>query len=119
MDKKTFHLIYSEIMALWPEVIDITERITFENGGERIESLVEAQRSVEWHLENVVFRHIGHNDQLMDWYRLIGWSIYQLLHMSLTGREKGIISVREILNESMVLRRCLENKDFIPDWIIE
>ncbi|MGZ9097160.1 MAG: hypothetical protein ACXW30_02555 [Micavibrio sp.] len=102
-------------MSLWPETIDVTKKVIFDEGGMRCESLVQAHEKVENHLEENIFPH-SQNKELVDWYRLVDWSVYQLLHGSIRKSKENIINPHKLLSEDRVLRHCLENEEFSADW---
>lgn len=108
MNRETFHRIYSEIISLWPETLDVRDRHSFDNGGMRVDNLVAAHDEIDNFLEN--------QKEYSDWYRLVDWTIYQLRHTKIKESDLGTINPRDLIAEDDVLSKCLENEDYSAEF---
>lgn len=113
MNRTVFHEIYKDVLLLWPKIIDITDKHIFTNGGMNAKQLIAAHDAIENSIEEKVQNK---KQEIIDWYRLIDWSIYQKLHSITKMSDSNVIQPHALVNEEDILQLCLENEEFLPDW---
>ncbi len=99
---------------MWPETLDVTEKITRGKQGLFIKNLTAEHDSVDQHIEDNVIPSARQEDA--DWYRLVDWSIFQKLHAFVKKENCNTICPAKVATEEHILKICLSNEEFTPDW---
>lgn len=114
MNREKFQKIYAEIISLWPETLDVTEKKRGNTGGMSIKNLTAQHDFVDDHIEDNIIPSAQQEDA--DWYRLVDWSIFQKLHAFVKKEDCNTICPATVATEEDILKICLSNEEFAPDW---
>lgn len=105
MDRKKFDEVYDLLINLWPEEIDVSEKLFHDNGGVTINNLVFVHDNIEKELIKVD----GYDEYL---YEHVDWAIFRLLH-SLAKHSK--IVYPQDIEKDEVFRLYEENEKAIKE----
>ena len=107
LNKTEFISVYDILINLWPETIDVREKIFQDNGGASIPNLISVKDDIESKLESVS----GYDEHLHDH---INWAIFKLLHQ--LAKQSNFIHPRDI-DKDEVFKIFNENeKAIIELW---
>lgn len=108
MNKNIFIEFYDSILKLWPESVDVSDKVIFSEASARIPNLIDAHDNISKLIDSdETFNHV--------YCSYIDWALFQRLHQ-LARKESCKIVYPRKLKYDEILDQCLTNDEFVKIW---
>lgn len=101
IDAEKFDKIYQEVVSLWPEEIDVKNKIISGETAAHIPNLIACYDKID--------KAVYEKDDL---YGLVNWAIFKALHRLARGLDSDVVWPHH-LRKNDIFTLCVENEKFV------